>query len=157
MATFKLFLTKNKRKMTSTNKPKTMFWVTAGVALIWNLMGVAAYLADAYASPEMIAQRSAEVQALYDARPAWATAAFATAVFGGALGCILLLLRKKIATPVLIVSLIGILVQFCYNFFIANTMDVYGPGSMIMPVMVIVIGAYLVWYARKCEANGVIG
>jgi len=142
--------------MTTKNKPKTMFWVTAGIALIWNLMGVAAYLADAYASPEMIAARSTAEQALYDARPAWATAAFATAVFGGALGCILLLLRKKIATPVLIVSLIGILAQFCYNFFMADTMDVYGPGSAIMPIMVIVIGAYLVWYSRKFEANGIL-
>jgi hypothetical protein len=142
--------------MTTTNKPNTMFWVTAGVALIWNLMGVGAYLADAYASPEMVAARSVAEQALYNARPAWATAAFATAVFGGALGCILLLLRKKIATPVLIVSLIGILVQFCYNFFLADTMDVYGPGSAIMPAMVIVIGVYLVWYSKKCEANGVI-
>ena len=139
-----------------TNKPSTMFWVTAVAALIWNLMGVAAYLADAYATPEMIAARSAAEQALYDARPAWATAAFATAVFGGALGCILLLLRKKIATPVFIVSLIGVLVQFCYNFFMADTMDVYGPGSAIMPAMVILIAAYLVRYSKKSEANGVL-
>lgn len=142
--------------MTTTNKPNTMFWVTAGVALIWNLMGVGAYLADAYASPEMIAERSEEVQALYDARPAWATAAFATAVFGGALGCILLLLRKKIATPVFIVSLVGILAQFCYNFCMANTMDVYGPGSIAMPIMVIVIGIYLIYYSRKNTTNGIL-
>ena len=34
--------------MTSTNKPKAAFWIIAVVALIWNLMGVMAYLSQAF-------------------------------------------------------------------------------------------------------------
>jgi hypothetical protein len=63
-------------------------------------------------------------RALYESVPAWATGAFAVAVWGGALGCLLLLLKKKLATPVLILSFIGIVVQMIHSFFIANSIEV---------------------------------
>lgn len=86
--------------------------------------------------------------------PVWATAAFAFAVWGGLLGCILLLLRKKIANPVFIVSFVGIVVQMFYNFFLSNSIAVYGPGGMIMPIMILGLGIYLVWYSRDVTRRG---
>ncbi len=95
-------------------------------------------------------------RALYENVPTWAVFAFAIAVFAGTLGCILLLLRKKLATTIFIISLLAILVQMFYNFFIflGKATEVYGPESMIMPVMVVITGFFLVWHARKCNANG---
>lgn len=140
----------------SKNKPTTSFWVIGIVALIWNLMGVFAYLQQAYMTAEDLSALPIEEQALYENIPAWVTAAFALAVFGGALGCVLLLLRKKLATFVFIISFVSILAQMTYNLFMSKAMEVYGPGGMIMPVMVIVIGAYLIWYSKKMEAQGVL-
>lgn len=141
---------KNKLIMAnSTNKPTTAFWVIAVVALIWNLMGVMAYLGQAYMTDEALAVLPEAERAINENYPAWATAAFAIAVFGGTIGCILLLLRKKMATTLFIVSLIGILVQMTYNFMMSKATEVYGPGGMIMPVMVILIGFFLVWYSRQ--------
>ena len=140
----------------SKNKPTTSFWVIGIVALIWNLMGVFAYLQQAYMTAEDLSALPIEEQALYENIPAWVTAAFALAVFGGALGCVLLLLRKKLATLVFIISFVSILAQMTYNLFMSKAMEVYGPGGMIMPVMVIVIGAYLIWYSKKMEAQGVL-
>ena len=140
----------------SKNNPTTSFWVICIVALIWNLMGVFAYLQQAYMTAEDLAALPIEEQALYENVPAWVTAAFALAVFGGALGCVLLLLRKKLATFVFIISFVSILAQMTYNLFMSKAMEVYGPGGMIMPVMVIVIGAYLIWYSKKMEAQGVL-
>lgn len=138
------------------NKPTTAFWVIVVIALVWNLMGVYAYLAQAYMTAQELAALPVEEQALYENVPAWVTAAFALAVFGGALGCILLLLRKKLAVIVLIISFVAILAQMTYNFFMSKAMEVYGPGGMVMPIMVIVIGAFLVWYAKKMETQGVL-
>lgn len=132
-------------------KPTTGFWVISSVALIWNLMGVMAYLNQAYMGDEIIAALPEAERSLYEVIPAWYTAAFAIAVFAGVLGCILLLARKKIALQVFILSLVGILVQMFYNFFISNSMDVYGPGSMVMPIMVIIIGIYLVWFSKNAR------
>ena len=140
----------------STKKPTTSFWIIGIIALVWNLMGVFAYLQEAYMTAEDLAALPPDQQAFYENAPAWVTGAFALAVFGGALGCLLLLLRKKLATFVLIISFIGILAQMSYNFFISKSMEVYGPGEMIMPVMVIVVGAFLVWYSKKMHTQGIL-
>ena len=103
---------------------------------------------------EAIALLPENEQALYVDIPAWYTAAFAIAVFAGAIGSVLLLLKKKLASPILILSLLGIFVQMYYNFFISKSMEVYGPGSMVMPIFVILVGVFLVWYAKKLQIEG---
>ena len=138
----------------SKNKPATSFWIIGITALIWNLMGVFAYLQRAYMTAEDLAALPIEEQALYDNVPIWVTAAFALAVFGGTLGCILLLLRKKLATFVFSISLANILAQMTYNIFMSKALEVYGPGGIIMPIMVIIIGAFLVWYSKKMDQQG---
>lgn len=130
------------------------FWVIAGVALVWNLMGVGAYIAQVTMSPEAMNALSEAERAGYENMPAWAVGAFAIAVFGGALGCILLLLRNKLAVPVFGASLIGIVVQMFHSFVIANAMAVYGPGATIMPIMVLLIGAGLVWWSINIKGKG---
>lgn len=137
----------------STNKPPIWFWIVSVVALVWNLMGVMAYVGQAYMTDAELSALPEAEQALYTNVPVWATAAFAIAVFGGALACIALLLKKKIAKTLFLISLIGIIVQMIYNFFISEAMDVYGPGAMIMPAMVIIIGIYLVMFSKKSIAN----
>ncbi len=140
--------------MNEKNKPAKVFWVIGVVALLWNLMGVWAYLAQAYMSDEALAALPEAERALYENVPAWATAAFATAVFGGAIACILLLLRRKTATLVFIISLIGIIVQMVYNIGISKAAEVYGPGGMLMPAMVLLIGIFLVWYGKNSYQKG---
>ena len=138
----------------SKNKPAKSFWIIGITALIWNLMGVFAYLQRAYMTAEDLAALPIEEQALYDNVPIWVTAAFALAVFGGTLGCILLLLRKKLATFIFSISLANILAQMTYNIFMSKALEVYGPGGIIMPIMVIIIGAFLVWYSKKMDQQG---
>lgn len=133
-------------------KIPTWFWVVASLALIWNLLGVMSYLMEVYMSPEAFSRLPDAQRTLIENRPAWATAAYATAVFGGAVGCILLLLKNRWAREVLIVSLVAVLVQMYHSFFISNSFDVYGPGAIAMPIMILVIGAGLIWlagFARK--------
>lgn len=87
------------------------FWIVVGVALVWNLLGVAAYLAEAFGMAQ-----SPEHRAMIDARPAWVTAAYALAVFAGALGCVALLTRRRWAVAVLLTSFVALLVQQAWNF-----------------------------------------
>ena len=65
-------------------KPHFSFWIFAAVGLLWNLMGCLNYIMQANA--DVVAQMPELYQAIIAARPAWATAAFAIAVFGGAAG-----------------------------------------------------------------------
>ena len=140
----------------SKNKPTTIFWAIGIIGLIWNLMGVYAYLQQAYMTAEDLAALPQDQQQLYENVPAWVTAVFALAVFGGALGCILLLLRKKLAVFVLLISFVSILAQMSYNLFMSKALEVYGPEGMIMPIMVVLIAAFLVWYAKKVNDQGLL-
>lgn len=142
--------------MSNSNKPSTWFWIIGIVALLWNLMGVFSYINQAYKTESFKAMYTPEQLEVINNMPAWATAAFAIAVFGGALGSILLLLKKRIAGMVFLISLIGILVQFTYNIFVANAIELYGATALAMPIVVILFGVFLVWYAKKQSKKGVL-
>lgn len=125
------------------------FNVVAILALVWNLLGVMAFVNQMMMTPEMIAELPQAEQDLYATTPVWAIAAFAVAVFGGALGSLALLLKKAISYQLLVASFVGVVVQMFHSFFISNSIEVYGPGGMIMPVMVIVIALLLVRFSAK--------
>ena len=139
-------------KESITTVPK-WFMIVAVVLLVWNLLGVMAYIMQVMMSPETLAALPQEQRQLYENTPAWATAAFAVAVNFGALGCVLLLLRKNLAGLFLQLSLAGVLVQMFHSFFISKSFEVFGPGGLVMPVMVIVIAIYLVLLAAKAKTN----
>lgn len=135
-------------------KPPTWFWVVAVIALLWNLMGVLAYLGEAFATPEMMEAMPEDQRMMIENRPAWATAAFAIAVWGGALGSLLLLLRKGLSYTILIISLIGVLVQMVYNLFIAESTASYGPAQIAMVIMIPLIGILLILFAKRGKTVG---
>ena len=71
------------------------FWVIGAITLIFNVMGAVNYFVQMNA--DSLASFSEQYRPIIEGRPAWATTAFAIAVFGGSLGCLLLLLRKSAA------------------------------------------------------------
>jgi hypothetical protein len=113
-----------------------------------------AYIAQVTMSQEALAGLPDAERSLYENMPAWATGAFAVAVFAGAIGSLLLVLRNALALPVLIISMAGVLVQMTHNFFMADALEVMGPASAIGPVIVIIIGAYLIWFANDAKGKG---
>jgi hypothetical protein len=134
-------------------KAPTWFTIVSAVLLVWNLLGVMAYIAQVTMTPEALAALPDGQRELYENVPSWATAAFAVAVNGGALGCLLLLLKKNLAGLFLQLSLLGVMVQMYHSFFMTESFEVFGPGGMVMPVMVIVIAIYLVMFAAKAKAQ----
>lgn len=138
----------------SNNKAPAWFMIAAVILLVWNLFGVMAYIMQVTMSPDALAALSDEERLLLQTTPAWATAAFAVAVNGGALGCLLLLLKRNLAGFFLQLSLAGVLVQMFHSFFMSQSFEVYGPGGMAMPVMVIIVAIYLVILAAIAKSNG---
>ncbi|MCH9648238.1 MAG: hypothetical protein K0U98_08365 [Deltaproteobacteria bacterium] len=131
----------------SSNAPK-WFRPVAIVALLWNLMGCAAYLADARLTPDDIAQMGEAQQAMYAARPAWAVGATAIAVWAGAIGCLGLIFRKRWAFMALVASLAGVVFQDIALFGIMKAASA-GAGVLIMQGIVLVVAILLVLLARK--------
>jgi len=140
--------------MTTTVKPPTWFWVVSIIALLWNLMGVFNYLNQAFNQQAILETLDQAQREAFEGIPAWATAAFALAVFSGTLACIGLLMRKKWARPLFILSLLAAVVQFIHWLFISNAVEAFGPSTYAMPVIVIIIGIYLILFSKKGIEKG---
>ncbi|CAG0968234.1 hypothetical protein BURK2_01130 [Burkholderiales bacterium] len=136
------------------NDAPKWFRPVAFVALLWNLLGCVAYLADVRLSAEDLAKLSAAQQAVYAARPAWSVAATATAVWLGALGCLALLLKKRWALPLLVVSLLGVVVQDIALLGLAQAAIAEGGSTVLgLQALVLVIAIGLVLLALKARQN----
>lgn len=131
-----------------TQAPK-WFRVAAFVALLWNILGCIAFIADLQFSPEDVAKLPEAQQALYAARPGWSVASTGIAVFGGAVGCIALLLKRKYAFVLLALSLIGIIAQDISMFLLVNGAAVADIVSVILQTIVLLVGIGLVLLSRK--------
>jgi hypothetical protein len=112
------------------------------IALLWNLIGCAAYLMDVTLTPEAVAAMSPDQQALYAARPAWAVAVYAIAVWGGALGCVGLIMKKRWAKGALLASLLGLIAQDIALFGmspVAIETSVYALQGMVLMIAVLLL------------------
>ncbi|MDG6349152.1 hypothetical protein QAA18_10455 [Luteimonas sp. 8-5] len=129
------------------NAPK---WLTpvAIVGLLWNLLGCFAWVMDMRLTPEQVAAMGAEMQQLYASRPLWAVSATGVAVLGGAVGCIGLLLRKRWASKLLWLSLVGVIAQDIGLFVLADGATLAGPGAVAMQGVVLVISIALALLGR---------
>ena len=129
------------------------FWVIGAIALIWNVMGVINLFVQMNA--DAVAAMPEAQRAIIEGRPAWATGAFAIAVFGGALGCLLLLLRKSVAYYFFIVSLLGMIVHMIPYLGIAGSTIDFGPFEIsVYILMPLGMAAFLIWYSKQAESKG---
>ena len=128
------------------------FWAIGAVALIWNVMGVINYFVQM--NPDVLAAYRESERAIIEGRPAWATGAFAIAVFGGALGCLLLLLRKSAAYYLFIASLLGVIVAMTPHLdMIGSTIN--DPFEIVMMILMpLVVAAFLIWYSKQAQSKG---
>jgi hypothetical protein len=125
------------------------FWIISVGTLIFNVMGVINYFVQMNA--DSLASFPESYRPIIEDRPAWATAAFAIAVFGGSLGCLLLLLRKSAASYVFIVSLLGVIVSMMHIFNVAGLSSFEVWMGVLMQL---VVTAFLIWYSKLTESKG---
>ena len=126
------------------------FWLIGAVALIWNVVGVINFFMQM--NPDVLAAYRESERAIVEGRPAWATEAFAIAVFGGALGCVLLLLRKSAAYYLFIGSLLGVIVTMTHTLGIGID---FGLGEILgIILMPLVVAVFLIWFSKQAESKG---
>lgn len=135
------------------NQTPKWFTVAAVVALLWNILGCIAFVMDTSVTSEDVANLPEAQQALYAARPVWSVAATAVAVLGGALGCVGLLMKRKWALGMLVLSLLGIVVQDVAMFILSNGAALAGPVAAALQLVVLVVGVLLVFLARRGVAR----
>lgn len=129
------------------------FWLISVVALLWNIGGAINYLMQT--NLEFVATLPETHRAIIEGRPAWATGGFAIGVFGGALGCLLLLFKKSTAFYVFIASLLGVIVTMIHTINVANSKIDFSPVEIfVMILLPIIVAAILIWYTKQAMNKG---
>ena len=127
------------------------FTIAAIAALLWVLLGCANYLMWVTADPATL---PADMLSIYNATPKWVVAAFAVAVWSGLAGAVVLLMRRRIAEPLLLVSFLALLVQNSAWLVVPALRDLVNSDDLLLP-FVITIVCYLIWhFARVSKKRG---
>ncbi len=132
------------------------FWFLAATVggIAWNVFG-AVQFAGAVAATEdsLIASGlTAEQAAVMTGYPVWMTFAFALGVFGGLAGSVLLLLRLRIAQPVLAVSLVAYVALWIGDA-IHGVFAAIGLPQIVILTIVVAIAAALLLLSRHPVAR----
>ncbi len=139
-------------------KAPTWYWVVSGLALVWMIIGVIAWVADFMMDESALAQMAEAQRQLYIARPQWLFIVYAIAIFSGLIGAIGLLVRKAWAIPAFWISIGAIIVQFGYTFFGLDAIRLLGAAAALpFPIVIFAIGAALLWFAVHSKKSGWIG
>jgi len=128
------------------------FWAIGAFALIWNVLGSVNYFMQMNA--DVVASLPETHRAIIEGRPAWATGGFAISVLGGALGGLLLLLRKSTAYYLFLASLIGAIVTMIHTTRIARSTVEFSPAEIfVMILLPLAVAAFLIWYSKQAQSK----
>lgn len=132
-------------------------WLVGVIALLFNSIGAidftlsmargADYMASVGMTPVQIAH--------YQEMPSWMTVVWAVGVFGAFLASIFLLLRRKLALPVFLMSLAAFLVSLVYTYVLTNGGAVMGQQMAITSAVITGLLVFFIWYSRFMTARGV--
>ena len=133
-------------------------WLIGIIGGLWNLMGVVSFMLTQMKVEAVMSRFPPPQRAYFESFPSWAVAFWAVGVFGGLLGCLLLLLKKRLAFHVLVASVIGSIGVNLGGLVLLGGLEVMREtGGLGFTAVPIVIGALLALYARAMSTKGVLG
>ena len=138
----------------NSNKPGLLFWIIGVLALLWNAMGIKAYLDQAYQTETYLENTPQEMLELAADTPSWVTAAFAVAVFASTFACILLLLRKRLAQLLFLLGFLAVILQTLYTTSVEGIFDTLETFNLVMFIMIPVIAFFLYFYSKSAAKKG---
>ncbi|MBA3666908.1 MAG: hypothetical protein H0W65_04200 [Sphingomonas sp.] len=125
------------------------FWVAAVAVLLWEAVGCFMYVSQVTTDPATL---PLDQRAMWAATPAWMIGAYAVAVWVGLIGAVLLLMRRRLAAPVLLVSLIAVVVQFSALALVPQLRETTSSDMLAVPIFIIIAG-YIIWQFAKLSSK----
>ena len=133
------------------------FRLLAVLGLAWNAFGVYMYLTSVGMFGDPLAGLDPAHRALAQSVPNWVTGAFAIAVFAGLVGALLLVMLKRLAKSLLILSVLAVLVQSAWVIAMSDARAVEGNMALMMPAVISLVALLLVWLAAAGDRRGWLG
>ncbi len=129
-------------------------WVVGVFAILWNSFGCLDFTMTMIRPEAWLAQWNLTQSQLayFEAMPGWTFVAWGVGVWGGAIGGLLLLLRRRLAFPVFAISFLGWLAGAIYAFVLSDGMEAMGsmwPMQALIGAMCLAFIGYAQWMAKR--------
>jgi hypothetical protein len=127
------------------------YWLVAVAALLFE--GAGAYLFANSLSLDP-ATLPLDQRAVYAATPQWMNIVWGVAIAAGLLGAIGLLMKRRFAEPLLLISLLAVAMQLAGLFLVKQLRELTPEDHLVVPI-VILLFAYAFWQTSKlARRNG---
>jgi hypothetical protein len=127
------------------------YWLGAMAALLFMIVACAGFVIDVTTDPLSL---PLDQRAVVMARPTWMVAAYGIAVWVGLAGSLMLLLRRKLAQPLMLVSLIAAIVTFLPYAVVPAVRDNITTNDIAAAIIVVAITWTIFWFARHSGQRG---
>lgn len=127
------------------------FMFAAVASLLFMALGCLMYLMHVLTDPATL---PVDQRAAYEAVPAWAMGAFAIATWGGAAGAVMLILKRKLAEPLLLLSFAAVLAWLAAFLFVPELLDAVSTNDLVVPVVVTLVTGTIYSFARHSRQRG---
>lgn len=124
------------------NSAPAWFTVAAIAAVLFEAFGAYSYLVHVISDPTTL---PIDQRDMVLAMPRWMNAAFAIAVWTGLAGALLLLLRRRLAQPLLLLSLVAAVIQFAGLLVVPKLRNLVGSDDLFVPFLIL-IACYGIWH-----------
>jgi hypothetical protein len=137
-------------------------WIVGALSLLWNAFGCYDYVMTRMRNTDYLASAMPGVDpntalAWVDSMPMLVQVGWALGVWLGLLGAVLLLMRSRWAVWSFGISLVGAVLSLGYQIALAPPLAGADSAFMkAMPYVIILIAAFLFWYARNAEKKGML-
>jgi len=132
-------------------------WAMGVFAVLWSSMGAMDYVMTQTRNEAYISSFTPEQMSFFYAIPSWAIATWALAVWCGVIGGVLLLLKKRLATPVFLVSMVSFILTAFQNYVLSNGMEIMGsPAALAFNAVIFLFIVLFFLYARTMQKNGLL-
>ena len=144
--------------MSDDGKTPWHLWVVGIVYLLWSAMGALDYTMTQTRNAAYMAQFTPEQLAYFYSFPSWMVAGWAIGVWGGAIGSLFLLLRRRWAVSAFWIAFAGTCVGALYMFVGAQTAvtDIAGPFEIAFSLVILVLSGGIIWYAYRMRERHVL-
>ena len=135
-----------------TPRPVAGWFIIAAVgSLLFMGLGCISYLMHVLANP---ATMPLDQRAAYEAEPAWVTGAYAVAVWVGLMGAILLVMRRRAAEWLLLISLIAVLAWLAGLVLVTGLRENMSANDLLVAIVVTALTWTVYWFARHSRQRG---
>lgn len=132
-------------------------WLVGIIGGLWSLMGVISFMLTQMHVDAVMSRYPPQQREYFESFPLWAVAFWAIGVFSGGIGCLLLLLKNRVAFQVLLASAIAAIVFNLGGLFLLGGMAVMrATGGLGFTAVPIIVAAVLAYYARAMSTKGVL-